>query len=631
MKVTVWSVVSGAISGHLVVNIPAACTVRKVLDTYCSYKGVPADNRYVIRSRDNLVLNPNKTLKQANIQDGETLTIGLPEDEAQIFSFGSWWMVMLAAFIIGIAGLVITFWLFLEPVTGIKKFGIVVDAGSSHSEVYVFRWNGQMPLGTADVELLHRCFISGGVNSFATHAEDIGRYFKYCIAEAETRVPKAHRPHTPLYVQATAGMRILKKFDPEGAQAILSTIREFFDANTSFRVENNSVEILPGTEEGLNGWIIVNYLNNHLKQPDKASAAVLDVGGVSLQLTSELAHSGNWTTTELKLFNQSHKVHSQSFLCYGIAQARHRYDFLLINKTGINVQQAATIDPCMAKGTTHQVLASDMSGPCTLTDNSKPLLSSITNVNYKKLKTIFKNYKSEQNVPRSEEVAVVTDSEDTKMSSSFTVKGSSNASMCEEKTSWLFDHQLCKKIFTFGDCLNAQSVPQFNHSIIAFSGLFDHLMLLLDVGANITLHQFKQKVYSVCSLEVEALYAAYPGLEKEVVEDLCFDAMFVFNLLTIGLGINNSTWANINFTDEVNKREVAWSQGFMLYRTSSFASDTPGRLLTLTTFSLLVLLFLAFVSSGILFLQHLIKIKRHSASYQRVIADHIDQELHRFI
>lgn len=36
------------------------------------------------------------------------------------------------------------------------------------------------------------------------------------------------------------------------------------------------------------------------------------------------------------------------------------------------------------------------------------------------------------------------------------------------------------------------------------------------------------------------------------MEDLCFDGMYVYKLLTVGLGINNSSWSNIDFTRQVS-------------------------------------------------------------------------------
>lgn len=633
MKITVWSVLTGKLSGHLVMNIPATHTVRKVLDTYCSYKGVSVASGYVMRSRDNLILDPKKTLKQANIQDGDTLSIEHLDDEEQTFSFGSWWMVTCTALLIGTVGLGVALWVFLIPLTGPQKFGMVIDAGSSHSEVFVFTWNGEKPLGTADVKLLHSCFVSGGISSFVTHPDDLGKYFARCLAETEVHVPYFHRSSTPVYVGATAGMRILRDFDPEGVSAVLATLREFLVTNTTFHVDQKNTEILPGEVEGLSGWIAVNYLLNLLKQSDLATVAALDIGGASMQFTMELTQDDGWRTANLTLFSQTYKVHSQSFLCYGIGQAQHRYEFLLINENTTNIKEVeispliVTVDPCLAKGVTHEIAPRDISSPCTLTDNSKPASLGMSDVNHSKLKKFFKYYHRHSTSETADQRAItsITDSEkgtsreeeDSQMPRSIPLQGSSDAPKCEEKITQLFDYQFCKKTFTYGDCMGAQSVPATNGTLIAFSGLFHHIMLLLDLRQGTTLEQYKKKVFNVCSLDAESLYAAYPGLDKEIVEDLCFDAMFAYNLFTVGLGIDNSTWANVQFTDEVNNMEVVWPQGFMLNRTTGFALETPDPPLTISSFILLILLFVAFVVSGVLFFRHSVKIQRRSASYQR--------------
>ena len=44
----------------------------------------------------------------------------------------------------------------------------MIDAGSSHSELFMFSWDADKPLGTAeDVHLKYRCFIPGKFKSFA--------------------------------------------------------------------------------------------------------------------------------------------------------------------------------------------------------------------------------------------------------------------------------------------------------------------------------------------------------------------------------------------------------------------------------------------------------------------------------
>lgn len=59
---------------------------------------------------------------------------------------------------------------------------------------------------------------------------------------------------------------ILRDFDPEGAVAVLTTLRDFLETNSTFKVQHKSIGIIPGYEEGTSGWIAVNYLVGSLKQ-----------------------------------------------------------------------------------------------------------------------------------------------------------------------------------------------------------------------------------------------------------------------------------------------------------------------------------------------------------------------------
>lgn len=643
MKITVWSVLSGKASGHIIINVPETLTIGDILDKFLNFKGAPKCPGYVMRSSDNLALNPHKTLKQSSIQDGDTLTLGLSDDEEQTFSFGSWWTVTIMALLISIVGLTVILWMFFEPVTAPQKYGVVMDAGSSHSEIFVFTWKGDKPLGTADIKLKDRCFVAGGVNSFATHANDLGRYLGRCLRVAENQVPSHLRKETPFYVGATAGMRILRDFDPEGAVAVLTTLRDFLETNSTFKVQHKNIGIIPGYEEGTSGWIAVNYLVGSLKQAGASTKAALDVGGASAQITSALRESGNWTTRNLTLFNQTHNIQSQSFLCYGIGQAQHRHNFLLLTESktsGGNLSNPEIpVDPCLPTGASHEISELDLNGPCTLTGDQKPELASMTTISQNKMKKIFKNYMrkgDDEDIRSHLEETLRLASEDLGSDTKAVVapqiiKGSSNAKKCDQKVEQLFDLQFCKKTFRYGDCMNAELVPAVTGDLIAFSGLFYHLLLLLQVKSDASLDDYKVAVDHVCSLKSEALYAAYPGVDKDIVEDLCFDGMYVYKLLTVGLGIDSSSWSNIDFSHQVKGMDVEWPLGFMLNRTTSLPAAHTDRPLTVTTFSLLLFLFSAFLISGMLFLRHSIKIRRHSASYQRVIADHFDHELRRFI
>ena len=51
-----------------------------------------------------------------------------------------------------------------------------------------------------------------------------------------------------------------RDFDPEGASAVLSRIREILLRNTELRVPHDNVFIATGRVEGISGWTATNYL-----------------------------------------------------------------------------------------------------------------------------------------------------------------------------------------------------------------------------------------------------------------------------------------------------------------------------------------------------------------------------------
>ncbi|KAK7067590.1 hypothetical protein SK128_011566, partial [Halocaridina rubra] len=497
-------------------NVPGSYTVQKLLQVYCKHKGVAFCKGYAIRSRDNGLLSPDIRLEETDVRDGDTLTLGYSDDEQPTFAFGSWWIVTIIAFIVSAVGLVATIFAFAKHVPPSIEYAIVMDGGSSHSEIFVFMWDGEKALDTADVKLAHSCFIAGGVSKFVDRVDDLRDYLKNCLKEAETYVPLAYHSKTPFYVGATAGMRILRDFDPEGALLVLKSLLEVLSKDTPFLILPENIAILKGTEEGISGWIAVNYLLKNLKQTKDSTVATLDVGGASMQVTSVVANNSQWTPENIFLFRRNHTVLSQSFLCYGITEAQHRYNFLLTTENGSLAKDETTlIDPCLPEGVTHNITEDDMRGPCTLTDNSKPILTSYNKVNWHKLRKTLKKYRVNEieEKQNAEILSSVTEdplhpTEDTFVP--IHANGSSNAKMCHEKVERLFNFALCKKTFTYGSCMNSNSIPVLNGDLVAFSGVFEHMAVLLNMDSGSNLNQFKEAVYDVCTLTSNDLYHRYP-------------------------------------------------------------------------------------------------------------------------
>jgi Golgi nucleoside diphosphatase len=95
--------------------------------------------------------------------------------------------------------------------------------------------------------------------------EDIPGYLAPLMAHALEYIPPSQQATTPIYVLATAGMRLLSK----GAQdAILAETCSTLRRDYPFTLEGpsaagpcgDSVRIISGEEEGIWGWVAVNYL-----------------------------------------------------------------------------------------------------------------------------------------------------------------------------------------------------------------------------------------------------------------------------------------------------------------------------------------------------------------------------------
>ncbi|KAI9466100.1 nucleoside phosphatase family-domain-containing protein [Lactarius psammicola] len=243
-----------------------------------------------------------------------------------------------------------------------RRFGIVVDAGSSGSRLQIYSWRDarvvrdtlgaeasrslpRVEKGTERDEdwvikaepgapLLH-C-----ISSFAKNLDDIPAYLAPLLNHARTHIPPSLHHETPLFLLATAGMRLLS---PEQQAAVLQTTCDFLRFHSDFRIDDpspagpcgSSVRIITGKEEGLFGWIAVNYLMDGFgpSNSDRSTYGFLDMGGASTQIAfepspEEQEKAQNLVEVRLRLIGGeeiSHKVFVTTWLGYGTNQARERY------------------------------------------------------------------------------------------------------------------------------------------------------------------------------------------------------------------------------------------------------------------------------------------------------------------
>jgi Golgi nucleoside diphosphatase len=97
----------------------------------------------------------------------------------------------------------------------------------------------------------------------------------------------------PIYLRATAGMRVISQVD---RARVVSAVRTLFSNNTfcPFQFKDEQVRVLSGEEEAIYGWAGVNFLLGTLIQDSEGSGTViepsltygaLDMGGASTQIS----------------------------------------------------------------------------------------------------------------------------------------------------------------------------------------------------------------------------------------------------------------------------------------------------------------------------------------------------------
>ncbi|XP_018644327.1 guanosine-diphosphatase, putative [Schistosoma mansoni] len=257
-----------------------------------------------------------------------------------------------------------------------QNYIIIVDAGSSGSRMFVYTWQikAESLSGLEDVEILKDVLgnpvvkkKSPGLSSFADKLSDIRDYISALLDYAESHIPRSSQPNTPLFIMATAGMRLLTQTNQD---AIWRNVRSHVKSTYKFQFEETYAYTISGVEEGLFGWIAVNYLlgrfrllpgdEGPVKQPTNG---MLDMGGASMQiayevqstdnlpnsLVSEFSVTRNWFST-----NQRYKLYVKSYLGYGMNSFRKRYEEYLFQMYGTNSsskQKASRIeDPCLLEG-----------------------------------------------------------------------------------------------------------------------------------------------------------------------------------------------------------------------------------------------------------------------------------------
>jgi len=202
-----------------------------------------------------------------------------------------------------------------------KKHAVVIDAGSTGSRVLAFSFHTSIVTGelVLDDELWHQ--VKPGLSSFADEPLKGGETIEQLINIAKGRIPEKYWTSTPISLKATAGLRLLPA---EKADTLLETVRTVLDNSGFVKLSGDpGVEIMSDLNEGIYGWVTINYLLGHISNPG-ASAVALDLGGGSTQITflPSAASTLQESPDDFLHNHEDSKIYTHSYLGLGLMSAR---------------------------------------------------------------------------------------------------------------------------------------------------------------------------------------------------------------------------------------------------------------------------------------------------------------------
>ncbi|XP_055662263.1 ectonucleoside triphosphate diphosphohydrolase 8-like isoform X2 [Falco peregrinus] len=448
-----------------------------------------------------------------------------------------------SAAVLAVLGVAV-FFLVLTPVKDAalptrNKYGLVFDAGSTHTALYIYRWPADKANGTGIISQVEVCTVSGpGISSYADNATGAGASLKPCLDKAMAIIPVEQQRETPTYLGATAGMRLLREQNSTKAEQVFAEVSK---AIAEYPVDFRGAQVLTGNEEGSFGWITVNYLLETLVKfsfaekwehaRDTEVLGALDLGGASTQITFQpgVTIEDKNTSVFFRLYGTNYSLYTHSYLCYGQTQALKML-LAALHQGSLPAQQIS--HPCYPKGYQENITTADLyDSPCVHAPGTASRAQTLT------------------------------------------VTGTGDPAACSAAIQRLFNFS-CGANTTCG--FNGVYQPPVRGQFFAFSGLY-HNLHFLNLTRGQSLSSVQATIRQFCTSSWEKVQKEFPTEKRDHLRDTCAASSYTLTLLVQGYRFNHTTWLNIHFVRQVANIDVGWTLGYMLNLTNMVPSEIPQR------------------------------------------------------
>ena len=150
-----------------------------------------------------------------------------------------------------------------EKKAGHVEFAILFDAGSSGTRMEITHFLASGPsLQLSDVIDVktdpHK--VKPGLDDLRHDVSKVEAYLMPLLNAAKETIPQDKHSSTPIFLLATAGMRLLPE---DQANALLNEVRKLFNDKIKCPFlfqDDNDVRIIKGWVEGIYSWVTINFL-----------------------------------------------------------------------------------------------------------------------------------------------------------------------------------------------------------------------------------------------------------------------------------------------------------------------------------------------------------------------------------
>jgi apyrase len=213
------------------------------------------------------------------------------------------------------------------------RYALVIDASSSATGLQIFKWRARPGGRLPQIEAAPyprrpeydawEIKVRPGLSAYADNPEQAAQSLEPLMDFALEKLGTDGRvlSDSSVLLRATAGMRLLPNQQQE---AILFQLRSYLD---SLPFGESSARVISGEEEGVYGWIAVNYTLGHLEHGGPfPTVGALDLGGASTQITFLPLDYPRSLGRTVRIGENTYRLYTHSYLGLGQDQARESVD-----------------------------------------------------------------------------------------------------------------------------------------------------------------------------------------------------------------------------------------------------------------------------------------------------------------